>query len=105
MLVNRPLRIALAHGLPVSLSKIIRRANTVQSLSILAGRILPVRLSIGSRLCNALVLNSLTIATYKDRTMRKIDFTRGLGFALLMLISALGFYGTLWLMLAIAYIF
>ena len=36
--------------------------------------------------------------------MRKIDFTRGLGFALLMLISALGFYGTLWLMLAIGYI-
>ena len=36
--------------------------------------------------------------------MRKIDFTRGLGFALLMLISAIGFYGTLWLTLAIAYI-
>ena len=36
--------------------------------------------------------------------MRKLDFTKGLGFALLMLISAVGFYGTLWLMLAIAYI-
>jgi hypothetical protein len=36
--------------------------------------------------------------------MRKIDYSRGLGFALLMLISAIGFYGTLWLMLAIAYI-
>ena len=36
--------------------------------------------------------------------MRKIDYSKGIGFALLMLISALGFYGTLWLMLAIAYI-
>jgi len=36
--------------------------------------------------------------------MRKIDYSRGIGFALLMLISAIGFYGTLWLMLAIAYI-
>ena len=36
--------------------------------------------------------------------MRKIDYTKGLGFALLMFISAVGFYGTLWLMLAIAYI-
>jgi hypothetical protein len=36
--------------------------------------------------------------------MRKIDYSKGLGFALLMLISAIGFYGTLWLMLAIAYI-
>lgn len=36
--------------------------------------------------------------------MRKIDYSRGLGFALLMIVSAIGFYGTLWLMLAIAYI-
>jgi hypothetical protein len=36
--------------------------------------------------------------------MRKIDYSKGLGFALLMLISAIGFYGTIWLMLAIAYI-
>jgi len=36
--------------------------------------------------------------------MRKLDFTKGIGFALLMCISAVGFYGTLWLMLAIAYI-
>jgi len=36
--------------------------------------------------------------------MRKIDYSKGLGFALLMLVSAIGFYGTLWLMLAIAYI-
>ena len=36
--------------------------------------------------------------------MKKIDYSKGIGFALLMLISALGFYGTLWLMLAIAYI-
>jgi hypothetical protein len=36
--------------------------------------------------------------------MRKIDYSKGIGFALLMLISAIGFYGTLWLMLAIAYI-
>lgn len=36
--------------------------------------------------------------------MRKIDYSKGIGFALLMLISAVGFYGTLWLMLAIAYI-
>ena len=36
--------------------------------------------------------------------MRKIDYSRGIGFALLMIVSAVGFYGTLWLMLAIAYI-
>jgi hypothetical protein len=36
--------------------------------------------------------------------MRKLDYSKGLGFALLMVISAVGFYGTLWLMLAIAYI-
>lgn len=36
--------------------------------------------------------------------MRKLDFTKGLGFALLMLLSAVGFYCALWLMLAIAYI-
>lgn len=36
--------------------------------------------------------------------MRKIDYSKGLGFALLMVVSAVGFYGTLWLMLAVAYI-
>ena len=36
--------------------------------------------------------------------MRKLDYSKGIGFALLMVISAIGFYGTLWLMLAIAYI-
>jgi len=36
--------------------------------------------------------------------MRKIDYSKGIGFALLMVISAIGFYGALWLMLAIAYI-
>jgi hypothetical protein len=36
--------------------------------------------------------------------MRKIDYSRGIGFALLMIVSAIGFYGVLWLMLAIAYI-
>ena len=35
--------------------------------------------------------------------MRKIDFTHGIGFALLMVVSALGFYGTLWLLMALAY--
>lgn len=35
--------------------------------------------------------------------MRKIDFNHGIGFALLMIVSAIGFYGTLWLLMAIAY--
>jgi len=36
--------------------------------------------------------------------MKKLDNNRGLWFVLVFLASAIGVYGTLWLMLAIAYI-
>jgi len=36
--------------------------------------------------------------------MKKLDHNRGLWFVLVFLASAIGVYGTLWLLLAIAYI-
>lgn len=36
--------------------------------------------------------------------MRKLDYSRGLGLFIACTLSAIGFYGVLWLLLAIAYI-